>query len=246
MSEFTPLREAVDTLASRTPSPDFGELKRRATRRGRRRVVMVAAAAAAVIVGRRRPSPASPDGTTDADRGTHVGQPTPVAHGAGECRVAGFLQALGQSWTHYSTWSPAGPSPRPATYPEDYDYALNGPCSGDWDEGAISGGDGGIFGTSLDVGHGKAGFSSEAQASDAAAEFVENLASCTATAWRTQPIPQTGAVLASSDHAVAWIQEGHREVHVLQAPTIDGPPPASVQVAVAEWLVAYITEENTD
>ena len=38
MSEFTPLREAVDTLASRTPSPDFGELERRATRRGRRRV----------------------------------------------------------------------------------------------------------------------------------------------------------------------------------------------------------------
>ena len=30
MSEFTPLREAVDTLASRAPSPDFGELKRRA------------------------------------------------------------------------------------------------------------------------------------------------------------------------------------------------------------------------
>src|SRR4051812_25538723 len=51
MSEFTPLREAVDSLASRTPSPDFGELKRRATRRGRRRVVMVAAATAAVIAG---------------------------------------------------------------------------------------------------------------------------------------------------------------------------------------------------
>jgi hypothetical protein len=51
MSEFTPLREAIDTLASRTSSPDFGELKRRATRRGRRRAAMVAAAAAAVIAG---------------------------------------------------------------------------------------------------------------------------------------------------------------------------------------------------
>jgi hypothetical protein len=51
MSEFTPLREAVDTLASRRPSPDFGELQRRATRRGRRRVVMVAAATAVVIAG---------------------------------------------------------------------------------------------------------------------------------------------------------------------------------------------------
>ena len=51
MSEFTPLREAVDTLAGRSASPDFGELKRRATRRGRRRIAVVAAAAAAVIAG---------------------------------------------------------------------------------------------------------------------------------------------------------------------------------------------------
>ena len=50
MSEFTPLREAIDALASRTQSPDFGELERRATRRGRRRVVMVAAAATAAVI----------------------------------------------------------------------------------------------------------------------------------------------------------------------------------------------------
>src|SRR5262245_9116707 len=51
MSEFTPLREAVDTLAGRSPSPDFAGLERRATRRGRRRVVMVAAVTAAVVAG---------------------------------------------------------------------------------------------------------------------------------------------------------------------------------------------------
>lgn len=51
MSELTPLREAVDAVAGRTTSPDFGELKRRATRRGRRRVALVAAATAAVITG---------------------------------------------------------------------------------------------------------------------------------------------------------------------------------------------------
>ena len=50
MSEFRPLREVIDTVASRTPSPDFGELKRRATRRGRRRVVMVAAAGALAFI----------------------------------------------------------------------------------------------------------------------------------------------------------------------------------------------------
>jgi hypothetical protein len=51
MSEFTPLREAVDTLANRALPPDFGELTRRATWRGRRRVVMVAAATAVVVAG---------------------------------------------------------------------------------------------------------------------------------------------------------------------------------------------------
>jgi hypothetical protein len=51
VSEFTPLREAVDTLASRAPSPDFGKLKRRASRRGRRRAAIAAVAAFAVITG---------------------------------------------------------------------------------------------------------------------------------------------------------------------------------------------------
>lgn len=132
------------------------------------------------------------------------------------------------------------------TYGEDYDYAFNGPCSRDWDRGAVSGGDGGLFGSRLNVGHGKAGFPTKARASRAAAEFVENLASCKKTAWQIQPIGQTGAVLASSDHAVAWIQEGYREVHVLQTTTTDGPPPVSLQVAVAERFDAYITVENTD
>jgi hypothetical protein len=50
MSELTPLREAVETMASRAPSPDFGELRRRATRRGRRRIALAAVAAAAAVV----------------------------------------------------------------------------------------------------------------------------------------------------------------------------------------------------
>ena len=51
MSDLTPLREAVDTLASRTSRPDFTELERRATRRGRRRAVMAVAVTAAVVAG---------------------------------------------------------------------------------------------------------------------------------------------------------------------------------------------------
>jgi len=74
MSEFTPLREAVDTLASRTPSPDFGQLQRRATRRGRRRVAMVAAATAAVIAA----SALALTGLDDGRRTAPVEQPKPV------------------------------------------------------------------------------------------------------------------------------------------------------------------------
>ena len=74
MSEFTPLREAVDTLASRTPQPGFGELKRRASRRGRRRVVLVVAATAAVIAG----SVAAVTGLDDDPRSAPVEQPKPV------------------------------------------------------------------------------------------------------------------------------------------------------------------------
>ena len=50
MSEFTPLREAVDSLARRTAPPDFGELERRATRRGRRRLALVAAVVIAAVI----------------------------------------------------------------------------------------------------------------------------------------------------------------------------------------------------
>ena len=50
MSELTPLRDAVDTLADQSMPPDFYSLKQRATRRRRTRVVF-AAAAAAVLAG---------------------------------------------------------------------------------------------------------------------------------------------------------------------------------------------------
>lgn len=132
---------------------------------------------------------------------------------------------------------------------DDYDYAFNGPCSGDWAKDATSAADGGVdarIGERGYVGHGYVGFLSQDQASAAAAEFIDNLTSCKKTGWRVQPIPQTGAVLASSAHAVAWIQQVHRQVHVFQVPTTDGPPPESVQIEVAEWAVEYIAQRHTD
>ena len=127
---------------------------------------------------------------------------------------------------------------------DGYDYAFNGPCSGNWTEGATSGADGAAPGRW--GGMGIAGFPTAAQASDAAARFVENLKSCTSTEWRTQPIARTGAVLAFSADAVAWIQRTDDTVDVLQVRTNDGAPPVGVQVEVAEWMVAYRTwqEQN--
>ena len=51
MSEFTPLREAVDAIASSAPAPDFDQLMRRATRRNRRRIAMFAGAVAVTVLG---------------------------------------------------------------------------------------------------------------------------------------------------------------------------------------------------
>ncbi len=88
---------------------------------------------------------------------------------------------------------------------------------------------------------GKYGFPTVAQASDAAARLVDNLNSCTTTQWQTEPVAQTGAVLASSPDAAAWIQPMGDTVTVLQVTTTDGPPPDGVQLEVAEWIVAYRT-----
>lgn len=127
-------------------------------------------------------------------------------------------------------------------FPEGYDYAFNGRCSGSWTSDATSGSDGGAPGDpGLAVGIGTAGFPSAARAADAVDAFVHDLETCTATAWRARPIGQTGALLASSKTAVTWIQRTGAVVRVLQVTTPDGPPPEGVQIAVADWLVAYNT-----
>ena len=91
------------------------------------------------------------------------------------------------------------------------------------------------------AGFGTLRFPSEARASQAAARLVENLESCTATAWRTHPIARTDAVLASYADAVTWIQQTGDHVDVLQVPTADGPPPPGVQVEVATLMAAFRT-----
>ena len=84
------------------------------------------------------------------------------------------------------------------------------------------------------------------KASDAVALLVENLESCTAVVWRTQPIGQTRAVLASSAAGVIWIHQKGDLVSTLQVPTTDGPPPVDVQIEVAELMVDDMILQRKD
>lgn len=242
MSEFTPLREAVDTLASRTPLPDFGDLKRRATRRGRRRIAMAVAAVAVIAVG----GGLAAETLGGSDQPSPIGEPTtpsselPTVQESAESPAS--IDAFGEELDAILAQLP-GRAISNGPFPTGYDYAFNGPCSGNWMKGAAGGGDGGIG--SSGAGLGSAGWPKEAQASDAAARFTENLTSCTATEWRTRLIEQQpGAVLASSADAVTWIQQMGTDVWVLQVPMTGGPPPVGVQVEVAEWMADYITWQN--
>lgn len=253
MSEFTPLREAVDTLASRTPTPDFGELTRRATRRGRRRVVMVAAATAAVIA----VGGAMAARTLDVSgQLSPIGEPTtpssemPTVQESAESPDCSYREASDCSDAfNMEVDAILGQVPGWAVnkeLPDDtaLDFVIGGPCEGNWLRGATGAGHGIAGAAGLVKGLFHAGWPSEAHASDAAARLVENLASCNKTAWRTQQTARPGAVLASSAQAVVWIQQTRTDVWVLQVLSTDGPPPSGVQVEVAEWMVDYITWQN--
>ena len=237
------LDQLLDTLVADVTAGTRAPGAPTAIKQARRRRAGVAVAAAVAVIavgggvaagtlgGSDQPSPIGEPTTPSSASPTvqESAEPSPASIGAFETELDAILVQV-PGWAISDTFT------------DDYDYAFNGPCSGNWGKGATSGGDGGIAGAGIG-GH---GFPSEAQASDAAARFVENLESCTATAWQTQPIAQTGAVLASSATGVAWIQQKGDHVDVLQVPTTDGPPPVGVQVEVAEWMVAYRTWQEQD
>ena len=201
-------------------------------------IAVVGAVAAGTLDGNDQPSPLG-EPTTPA---TSPVEPPTVLETAGS-RAA--LYDLGQELDAILTTVP-GWDASEAFLPNGYDYAFNGQCSGGWSRAAGSGIEQGTP-APVRVGNlGMAGFSSARQASDAAADLVENLATCTRFAWRTQPIAQTGAELASSATSVAWVRQVGDTVRVLQVPTNDGPPPLDVQVEVADWMVAYDTWQEQE
>lgn len=116
------------------------------------------------------------------------------------------------------------------------------PCAGDWSSKAEGAG-GGNFDVRINGELGQVwgetvGFRSAAQASAAVERLIENLASCTEVAWQTQPIAQTGAVLASSAQGLIWVQKNGKDLSILQAATTHGPPPLAIQVEIAELMAS--------
>ncbi len=248
------LDQLLDTLVSdvseRTRAPGAPAAIKQAHRR-RTKVAATTLAAVALIAVGTSLGAATLDGP---DRPSPIGEPTtPSPTTAQESPepprtpanlIAELYPVLAQvpGWTNIDVDDPVF---------KDRDYAFNGDCAGNWGKGATGGHDGGIGGLGApgwkDARGGGLGgyrFASEARASDAAARFIENLVSCKKHAWRTQPIAQTGGVLAYTTTGVTWIQQYDDRVEVLQVPTTDGPPPPDVQAEVAEWMVAYITLMN--
>ena len=211
----------------------------------RRRVKVVAAAAVAFIaVGGGLAA-----GTLgDSDRISPVEEPTspspelPTAHESTEPSPGSdeyFEVELRKILTQVPDWAVT-----------DADPTILHPCGGDWSERATGAG-GGNFGIRTpgerpSVWHDAVGFPSVDEASGAVALLVENLESCTAVVWRTQPIGQTRAVLASSADGVIWIHQKGDLVSTLQVPTTDGPPPVDVQIEVAERMVDDMIHKQKD
>ncbi len=124
---------------------------------------------------------------------------------------------------------------------------LGDPCAGDWSS-AAGGGGGGNFDvrTNGELGQVWAdviNFPSAALASAAVDRLVKNLASCKGVAWQTQPVAETGAVLASSAHGLLWIQQVGQEIGTLSAVTNDGPPPLAIQVKIADLIRSDLATE---
>jgi hypothetical protein len=124
----------------------------------------------------------------------------------------------------------------------------NESCAGDWSS-AAGGGSGGNFdvrtnGEPGQVWHDVIGFPSAAEASAAVDRLVKNLANCKEVAWQTQPIAQTGAVLASSVQGLMWIQQNGKELSTLNAVTNDGPPPLAVQIKIADLMASDLRQRR--
>src|SRR3954471_23940268 len=222
---FQTLNADVETLTRAPGAPA-------AIRQARRRRQKIAAAGVAAVAGVALGGGLALGARSGDDRLAQIGEPPPTTSASPSFTAPpGSLQAkLGEALGQVPNWAIA-----------DRDATVLGTCSGFW--AGDSGGNGGMLDLPPDgarVWTDAVFFPSPAEASKGLARLVENVGSCTTVTWRTQPIGQTDAVLASSNYAVVWILRKGDTVTTLQVPTLDGPPPLNVQVAVADLMRASI------
>ena len=197
----------------------------------RRRTVSVAAVAAAVVLTVGLVQASLSDDSSELQPTPAPSSPSP-SDSVEPLRIEGdpFATEFNKIVAQVPDWSIA----------DIQEMFTNEPCAGDWSltAGGFSGGNFDVRtnGERGQVWHTGIGFPSAAQASAAVDRLVKNLASCEEVAWQTQPIAQTGAVLASSAHGLVWIQQNGKELSTLDAVTNDGPPPLAIQVEIADLM----------
>lgn len=237
------LDQLFDTLIADVNSgiraPGAPAAIRQAHHRSRRNAVAAVAAVALIgvggavtagtLAGGDRVSPIEEPTLTSPEPSTLQEQESPTASPNFDKTYWG---KLGKAMTQVPGWAITATDP-----------AIIDSCGGNWTATA-EGGSGGPLGLGPAgppvVQEDLLGFSSPAKASDAADLLLENLASCTALEWQTQPIAQADAVIASSAAGVIWIVQKGATVVTLQVPTTDGLPPLGVQVEVADIMLAPI------
>lgn len=215
-----------------TPATPAGEDTLRGERLvRRRRSVSIAAVAATVVLTVGFVQASLSDDSSELQPPPAPSSPAP-SDSVGPLRVEGdpFATEFNKIVARVPDWSIA----------DTQELFTNEPCAGRWSSTARGAG-GGNFdvrtnGEPGQVTHIAMGFASAAQASAAVDRFVRNLASCQEVAWQTQPIAQTGAVLASSPDGLVWIQQNGKELSTLDVVTNDGPPPLAIQVEIADLM----------
>jgi hypothetical protein len=217
------LDEVLATLVADVGENTHAPGAANAIKRAQRRRASATAAAAFLAVAAVAVGSALGAGTRSTSEGpSPIGQPTtPTSATPSWPAVPGADEELNMILARAAAQVPGWTVADDVTFE---DWAYQGKCSGLWSDGSLGGSSDGV-----------SSFRSKAQASDAVDRLAENLASCTKTTWRTRPIAQTGAILATSRSAVAWIVQDGTFVGVFQVPTTDGPPPVDVQVAIVEW-----------
>lgn len=237
------LDSLVADVAVGTRAPGAPAAIRQARRRRARAAVVAVGAVALIAVGGGLIAGTDEEG----DRVSPIDEPTqPSSTGSQSADLPPDGDPFATELRRIVAQAPNWTLTDTASLSSDSSFAV---CAGDWGAGGFGGGTMSIGtpeepATAVGGIHGVRGVPSVARASKAVTRLVDNLASCTAFSWRTQPIADTGAVLAYSADGVVWIHRRGADISTLEVGTTDGPPPPVVQTEVADLMWSDLSERR--